>query len=35
MGAKNLYIQPKMGGKCQANNLKVEGSNPTPENNYS
>ena len=26
----NLYIQPKMGRKCQAHNLKVVGSNPTP-----
>ena len=29
----NLYIQPKMGGKCQAHNLKVVGSNPTPATN--
>ena len=34
MEAKNLYIQPKMGGKCQAHNLKVVGSNPTPATNY-
>ena len=30
----NLYIQPKMGEKCQAHNLKVVGSNPTPATNY-
>jgi hypothetical protein len=35
MEAKNLYIQPKMGGKCQAHNLKAVGSNPTPATNYS
>jgi hypothetical protein len=29
----NLYIQPKMGGKCQAHNLKVVGSNPIPATN--
>ena len=29
----NLYIQPKMGEKCQAHNLKVVGSNPTPTTN--
>ena len=29
----NLYIQPKMGEKCQAHNLKVVGSNPTPATN--
>jgi uncharacterized Fe-S radical SAM superfamily protein PflX len=34
MEAKNLYIQPKMGGKCQAHNLKVVGSNPTPATKY-
>ena len=32
---KNLYIQSKMGEKCQAHNLKVVGSNPTPATNYS
>ncbi len=32
---KNLYIQPKIGEKCQAHNLKVVGSNPTPATNYS
>ena len=26
----SLYIQPKMKQKCQAHNLKVVGSNPTP-----
>ena len=31
----NLYIQSKMGEKCQAHNLKVVGSNPTPATNYS
>ena len=31
----NLYIQPKMEQKCQAHNLKVVGSNPTPATNYS
>ena len=30
----NLYIQPKMEQKCQAHNLKVVGSNPTPATNY-
>ena len=30
----NLYIQPKMEQKCQAHNLKVVGSNPTPAKNY-
>ena len=30
----NLYIQQKMGEKCQAHNLKVVGSNPTPATNY-
>ena len=30
---KNLYIQPKMEQKCQAHNLKVVGSNPTPATN--
>ena len=34
MEAKNLYIKPKMGGKCQAHNLKVVGSNPTPATKY-
>ena len=29
----NLYIQPKMGEKCQAHNLKVVDSNPTPATN--
>ena len=29
----NLYIQPKMEQKCQAHNLKVVGSNPTPATN--
>ena len=28
----NLYIQPKMEQKCQAHNLKVVGTNPTPRN---
>ena len=32
---KNLYIQPKIEQKCQAHNLKVVGSNPTPATNYS
>ena len=32
---ENLYIQPKMEQKCQAHNLKVVGSNPTPATNYS
>ena len=32
---KNLYIQPKMEQKCQAHNLKVVGSNPTPATKYS
>ena len=32
---KNLYIQPKLEQKCQAHNLKVVGSNPTPATNYS
>ena len=31
----NLYIQSKIGEKCQAHNLKVVGSNPTPATNYS
>ena len=31
----NLYIKPKMEQKCQAHNLKVVGSNPTPATNYS
>ena len=30
MEAKKLYIQTKMEQKCQAHNLKVVGSNPTP-----
>ena len=30
----NLYIQPKMEQKCQAHNLKVVGSNPTPATNF-
>ena len=30
MEAKKLYIQTKMGRKCQAHNLKVVGLNPTP-----
>ena len=30
----NLYIQPKKEQKCQAHNLKVVGSNPTPATNY-
>ena len=34
MEAKNLYIQPKMGGKCQAHNLNIVGSNPTPATKY-
>ncbi len=29
----NLYIQPKMEQNCQAHNLKVVGSNPTPATN--
>ena len=29
-----LYIQPKKEQKCQAHNLKVVGSNPTPATNY-
>ena len=32
---RNLNIQPKMEQKCQAHNLKVVGSNPTPATNYS
>ena len=32
---KNLYIQPKIRVKCQAHNLKVVGSNPTPATKYS
>ena len=31
----NLYIQPKIEQKCQAHNLKVVGSNPTPQPTYS
>ena len=34
MKAKKLYIQSKMGRKCQAHNLKVVGSNPTPATNF-
>lgn len=34
MNTANLYIQPKMEQKCQAHNLKVIGSNPTPATNY-
>ena len=30
----NLYIQPKIGEKYQAHNLKVVGSNPTPATNF-
>ena len=30
----NLYIQPKMEQKCQAHNLKIVGSNPTPQPTY-
>ena len=30
----NLYIQPKIRVKCQAHNLKVVGSNPTPATKY-
>ena len=30
----NLYIPSFLGQKCQAHNLKVVGSNPTPANNY-
>ena len=30
----NLYIQHKKVEKCQAHNLKVVGSNPTPATNY-
>ena len=33
METKNVYIQPKMEQKCQAHNLKVVGSNPTPATN--
>ena len=33
MNTANLYIQPKMEKKCQAHNLKVVGSNPTPATN--
>ena len=33
MEAKKLYIQTKMEQKCQAHNLKVVGSNPTPATN--
>ena len=33
MNTANLYIQPKMEQKCQAHNLKVVGSNPTPATN--
>ena len=31
----NLYIPSFLGQKCQAHNLKVVGSNPTPASNYS
>ena len=31
----NLYIPSLLGQKCQAHNLKVVGSNPTPATNYS
>ena len=31
----NLYIPSFLGEKCQAHNLKVVGSNPTPATNYS
>ena len=31
----NLYIPPFLGQKCQAHNLKVVGSNPTPATKYS
>ena len=31
----NLYIPSFSGQKCQAHNLKVVGSNPTPATNYS
>ena len=30
----NLYIPSLLGQKCQAHNLKVVGSNPTPATNY-
>ena len=33
METKNVYIQTKMEQKCQAHNLKVVGSNPTPATN--
>ena len=32
---KNLYLPSFFGQKCQAHNLKVVGSNPTPATNYS
>jgi len=32
---KNLYLPSFLGKKCQAHNLKVVGSNPTPATNYS
>lgn len=32
---KNLYLPSFLGQKCQAHNLKVVGSNPTPATNYS
>ena len=32
---KNLYLPSFLGVKCQAHNLKVVGSNPTPATNYS
>ena len=31
---KNLYLPSFLGQKCQAHNLKVVGSNPTPATNY-
>ena len=31
----NLYIPSLLEQKCQAHNLKVVGSNPTPATNYS
>ena len=31
----NLYTPSFLGEKCQAHNLKVVGSNPTPATNYS
>ena len=32
---RNLNIPSFLGQKCQAHNLKVVGSNPTPATNYS